>query len=86
MSNEARPVLSDDDLRLLIGILSVFETTYLTEDAENIVRVMKERFVKDRTLYGVNTEILDDREALWRLNVRVRNALGENLTPEGSIL
>jgi len=79
-----RPALTDDDLRILIGILAGFETTYLVDDPADAVRAMKERFRKDRRLYGLTADIQDDREALWRLNVRVRNALGEKLSPEGS--
>ena len=79
-----RTALNDDDLRVLIGILAGFETTYLVDDPVDAVHAMKERFRKDRRRYGLTAEIQDDREALWRLNVRVRNALGEKLSPDGS--
>ena len=79
-----RTALNDDDLRVLIGILAGFETTYMVDDPADAVRAMKERFRKDRRRYGLTADIQDDREALWRLNVRVRNALGEKLSPEGN--
>ncbi|MBC7763044.1 MAG: hypothetical protein H7201_14875 [Candidatus Saccharibacteria bacterium] len=59
-----RPALSDDGLRVLIGILAGFETTYLVDDPADAVRAMMERFRKDRRLYGLNAGIQDDREAL----------------------
>jgi hypothetical protein len=89
MGNEAgRGVVTDGDLRILIGLLAVLETSYLVDDPARLLAAMKARFRRDSVEEGFEDLESNDsqREALWRLNVRLRIALGEELDETGAVL
>ena len=77
--------LTRDELLILLKIVQVFEASYLVDDPATIISQMQQRF--ERSLEEHGSQLApneENRERLYRLGVRIRQAIGEQLTDDGS--
>ena len=77
--------LTRDELLILLKIVQVFEASYLVDDPATIIGQMQQRF--ERSLNEHGSQLAPDeetRERLYRLGVRIRQAIGEQLNDDGS--
>ena len=68
--------VSDEDLAVLIGILSHVEAALMVEDGEQVMSSLLNRLRRD--LAGFRSAP-DTREAARAINERLRRALGESV-------
>ncbi|WP_249776604.1 GNAT family N-acetyltransferase [Leifsonia sp. C5G2] len=81
----ANKELTRDELLMLLKIVQVFEASYLVDDPAAIIGQMQQRF--ERSLQEHRAQLAPNqatRERLYRLGVRIRQAIGEQLNNDGS--
>ena len=77
--------LSEDELMILLRIIQVFELSYLTDEPERVIGEMQRRFERSLEEHGALLAPGEEtRERLYRLGVRIRQAIGEQLNDDGS--
>jgi hypothetical protein len=80
-SENGRNWISDDDLRVLIGILANVEMALMVEESDQVMPKLLERVRRDCAKFQQpkTGDAPSDFEAVRAMNYRLRLALGETL-------